>query len=106
MADWARAHGEAAEVVDQLARRPPAEAKAWAAARGLGPTALGLPAELAVAASTPTLTSEERRALKQLLASPDLFGLNLMLERSRAAALRGRAQRMLSGNAVLTLEEF
>lgn len=53
-----------------------------------------------------TLTSQERQALRRLLASPDLFGLDLMLERGRAEALRARARRMLADNALLPAGAF
>lgn len=48
----------------------------------------------------------ERAALSRLVASHDLGGLADMLETDRAAALRQRAEKMLSINRILPIHEF
>ncbi|WP_203338605.1 hypothetical protein [Nocardioides limicola] len=48
----------------------------------------------------PALTYQERDALQRLLSSPDLMGMEKVLQPSRSQALRARAERMLSEGVV------
>jgi hypothetical protein len=54
----------------------------------------------------PALTAEEKSALSRLLASPDLMGMRRCLEPDRAAALEGRARRMLASGMVLAPGDY
>lgn len=57
-------------------------------------------------AGDPKLTGPERKALKRVIASPDLFGLGSVLEADRAAALVDRARRMLQLGEILRQEDY
>lgn len=52
------------------------------------------------------LTSAEVVALEQLLGSPDLMGLDGILEPGRASALADRASRMLAAGNILAVGDF
>jgi hypothetical protein len=52
------------------------------------------------------LTSAEVVALEQLLGSPDLMGLDGILEPGRASALADRASRMLTAGNILVVGDF
>jgi hypothetical protein len=53
-----------------------------------------------------TLDNWERDALQRLVGDPTLFGLDSALPPDRAAALRARADRMLSTNVILRPGEY
>jgi hypothetical protein len=53
-----------------------------------------------------TLDDWERDALQRLVGDPTLFGLDSALPPDRAAALRARADRMLSTNVILRPGEY
>jgi hypothetical protein len=57
-------------------------------------------------ATSPALTPVETSALSRLLASPDLLGVRRCLEPDRAAALEGRARRMLASGVVLASGDY
>ena len=54
----------------------------------------------------PMLSGDELKALKKLVKSPDLFGLEGMLEQGRADAVRDRARAMLRSGCLPVVGEF